>query len=277
MAPLSSLSPERVRSLAGLLFDLDDTVLTEGVLTQAAYDALWALHQGGLRLVAVTGRPCGWGEVLVRQWPIDGAVTENGAVHVLRDRSGVLVREACPPEERAERRARLGDLVARVAEVVPEAKLTDDVTMRRSDVTWDIGEKERLPPDRVQSIADQILRAGARTSRSSVHIHATFDVDDKASGAVGFLALAFGEDAGRALHRYAFIGDSGNDAPCFSAFQMTFGVANVTSALSRLAVPPRFVAGLPMGAGFAEVARALLALRTDRCAEPGLSEPARRR
>ena len=44
------------------------------------YDALWDLSDAGLRLVAVTGRPSGWGEVIARQWPIDGAVTENGAV-----------------------------------------------------------------------------------------------------------------------------------------------------------------------------------------------------
>lgn len=261
MASLSSVSPEQAQRLLGVLFDLDDTVLTHGVLTKVAYDSLWALREAGLRLVAVTGRPSGWGEVLVRQWPIDGAVTENGAVHVLREGNGVLVREACSKEERTRRRAKLRKLVDRISDVVPEAKLTDDVTARRSDVTWDIGEKERLPAARVDRMATEILRAGARTTRSSIHLHATFDVDDKASGAIAFLVTAFGEDAGRALHRYAFVGDSGNDAACFGAFQVTFGVANVESALEHLVVPPRFVASLPMGDGFSEVVATLLALR----------------
>jgi HAD superfamily hydrolase (TIGR01484 family) len=244
-----------------VLFDLDDTVLTHGVLTKRAYDALWALREEGLRLVAVTGRPSGWGEVLVRQWPIDGAVTENGAVHILRQGSGVLVREACSKEERTRSRAKLRELVARVAEVVPEAKLADDVSARRSDVTWDIGEKEQLSVSRIHLITAEILNAGARTTRSSVHIHATFEVDDKASGSVRFLVTAFGEDAGRAVHRYAFVGDSANDGPCFGAFQTTFGVANIESALAHLVVPPRFVASRSMGDGFAEVAATLLALR----------------
>jgi HAD superfamily hydrolase (TIGR01484 family) len=261
VAPLSSLLRDRARSLLGVLFDLDDTLLTRGVLTTAAYGALWALHEAGLRLVAVTGRPSGWGEVIVRQWPIDGAVTENGAVHVHREGTRLFVREACSQEERAFRRAKLGELVARVAELVPEAKLADDVDARRSDVTWDIGERERLPVERVDLVAAEIRRAGARTTRSSVHIHATFDADDKASGAIAFLATAFGEDAGRAVQRYAFVGDSGNDAPCFGAFRATFGVANVQSALGNIVLPPRFVASLPMGAGFAEVATTLLSLR----------------
>ena len=65
---------------AAALFDLDDTLLTHGRLTRQAYDALWDLHDAGLKLVAVTGRPSGWGEVLARQWPIEGCVTENGAM-----------------------------------------------------------------------------------------------------------------------------------------------------------------------------------------------------
>jgi hydroxymethylpyrimidine pyrophosphatase-like HAD family hydrolase len=105
------------------------------------------------------------------------------------------------------------------------------------------------------------VRAGARTTRSSVHIHATFDADDKASGAVRFLADVFGEDPGRAVNRYAFVGDSGNDAACFAAFRTSFGVANVDKALARLVVPPRFVTSAPMGEGFAELAEKWLELR----------------
>jgi hydroxymethylpyrimidine pyrophosphatase-like HAD family hydrolase len=259
VAPLSCLPAETIRALDGLLFDLDDTLLTHGVLTARAYDAVWALKNTGIRLVAVTGRPSGWGEILVRQWPIDGAVTENGAVHVLRHGTTILVREACSESERRNRRAGLAEIARRVAELVPEAKLADDCGARRSDLTWDIGENESLPTSRVDLIAKEIVRSGARTTRSSVHIHATFDVDDKASGAVRFLADVFGEDPGRALSRYAFVGDSGNDAACFAAFKTTFGVANVEKSRARLVVPPRFVTSAPMGEGFGELADAWLA------------------
>jgi hydroxymethylpyrimidine pyrophosphatase-like HAD family hydrolase len=118
-----------------------------------------------------------------------------------------------------------------------------------------------LPDDRVDAIARLIREAGARTTRSSVHLHATFDTDDKASGAIAFLRERFGEDAGSAIVRYAFAGDSANDAACFAAFRTTFGVANVREHVARLSIPPRYVATATMGAGFAEIARALLEKR----------------
>lgn len=261
MKPLAALPSEEVRRLRGLLFDLDDTLLTHGLLTRAAFGALWDLHDAGLKLVAVTGRPSGWGEVLARQWPVVGCVTENGAVHVVREAAGVSRRDACDEKERRARRIRLARVIERVREAVPEARLTDDVDARRSDVTWDIGERARLPGDRIALVVRAIEEEGARWSMSSVHLHATFDTDDKASGALRFLAENLHEEPGSAIVGYAFVGDSGNDAPCFSAFRTTFGVANVRAAASRLSIPPRYVADRPMGEGFAEVARAILARR----------------
>jgi HAD superfamily hydrolase (TIGR01484 family) len=260
--PLEALSAAEAQRLHGLLFDLDDTLLTHGVLTRAAYASLWDLKDAGVRLVAVTGRPSGWGEVIARQWPIDGAVTENGAVVVARRASAIERFERCDEAERRARRTRLARVIDEVRRVVPEARLTDDLEARRADVTWDIGERVKLPEDRVAAILATIAAAGARSFASSVHVHATFDIDDKASGAIAFLARAFGEDAGAAsAGRWAFIGDSGNDAACFSAFRTTFAVANVEAHLARIPVTPRYVANAAMGEGFAEVARAIIARR----------------
>jgi HAD superfamily hydrolase (TIGR01484 family) len=258
--PLAQIDPALSHQIKGLFFDLDDTLLSHGALTRVAYDALWDLRDAGLRLVAVTGRPSGWGEVIARQWPIDGAVTENGAVHLVRQGRGIARRESCDEAERRRRRIRLASLVETVRGVVPEARLSDDVDARRSDVTWDIGERLRLPLERVEAIALEIARAGARSTRSSVHLHATFDEDDKASGAVAFASAQFGDDAGAALSRYAFIGDSGNDAACFAAFRHTFAVANVQAYLPKIAVSPRYVSRSETGQGFAEVAEALIRL-----------------
>src|SRR5688572_1494242 len=127
MKSLAALPRETASALVGLLFDLDDTVLTHGVLERDAYGALWDLHEAGLRLVAVTGRPSGWAEVLVRQWPIDGAVTENGSVHVVRDGKGVALRFDGAPEEVARRRASLDALIRAVALELPHVALTDDI------------------------------------------------------------------------------------------------------------------------------------------------------
>jgi len=259
--PVSALAAEEARRLRGLLLDLDDTLLSHGVLTRRAYDALWDLRDAGLALVAVTGRPSGWGEVLVRQWPLAGAVTENGAISLVHDGAGVARRDACDDAERRARRVRLAQLVERVREQVPEARLTDDVGARLSDVTWDVGERVRLSEDHIAAIVAVLSAAGARSSRSSVHLHATFDTDDKASGALRFLSRELGHDPGAALARFAFVGDSGNDAACFAAFHTTFGVANVAASLARLHVPPRYVARDAMGEGFAEIAAAILSAR----------------
>jgi HAD superfamily hydrolase (TIGR01484 family) len=256
--PLASLGPDEARGLRGILFDLDDTVLTHGLLSRAAYGAIWDLQDAGLAAVAVTGRPCGWGEVLARQWPVAGCVTENCALHLEREGVVVVRHDACDAAERASRRARLAALVERVRAAVPEAELTEDADLRVSDVTWDVAERARLPPDAVRRVVAEIEGAGARWSLSSVHLHATFDTDDKASGAVRFCVRVLGEDAGAVLARYAFVGDSGNDAPCFGAFRTTFGVANVRASLARIGVCPAYVAGRPMGDGFAEVVAAVL-------------------
>ena len=255
------MPPADARGLVGVLFDLDDTVLSHGVLTREAYEALWSMHEARLRLVAVTGRPSGWGEVIARQWPIDGAVTENGAVHVVRDGKGVAVTFDGDASAVAERRARLDQLVRVVAKAMPNLKLSDDVHARRSDVTWDIGERERVEPDVIAELSALIVANGARTTRSSVHVHATYERDDKASGAIRFVHGRFGDDEGAALHRWAFVGDSGNDAACFAAFKHTFGVENVRAYARVLSVPPRWVANAKRGAGFAEIAKAIIASR----------------
>lgn len=261
MKALAALGPDEARRLRGVLFDLDDTVLTHGLLTRAAYEAVWDLKEAGLAAVAVTGRPCGWGEVLAKQWPVAGCVTENGAVHLVRQDHAVVRRDACNPIERAARRARLAALVERVGAVVPEARLTEDAHLRVSDATWDVAERARLGGDSVRRIVDEIELSGARWSLSSVHLHATFDTDDKASGVVRFLGRELGVEAGAALATFAFVGDSGNDAACFNAFRTTFGVANVRASLGRIDVCPAYVAGEPMGAGFAEVVAAILRQR----------------
>ena len=258
MKPLADLGRDEARGLTGIFFDLDDTLLTRGVLERGAYGALWDLHASGLRLVAVTGRPSGWAEIFVRQWPIDGAVAENGAVAVVRD--GHAVRVLVEPGVE-ERRARLDALVQEVRRAMPLLMLADDVHHRRSDVAWDIGEHVKVPENEVSALARLVVAHGARTTRSTVHLHATYEGDDKASGALRFARTRFGDDPGAAVFRWAFVGDSPNDAACFAALRTTFGVANVRAFVSRLSVPPRWVAKEERGAGFAEIARAILDLR----------------
>ncbi len=258
MHPLATMTKEEAHGIEGLLFDLDDTLLTRGTLTRAAYDALWDLHDAGKRLVVVTGRPTRWGAMLATQWPIDAATTENGAIAIIREDKRVLVVDTCSVAERTRRRAALMALADDVRKRAPDVTLADDASLRVSDITWDIGEHVTIARDRIAFVESIILEHGARRSCSSVHLHATFDGDDKATGTVRLLGERFGVDVGAARTRWAFAGDSGNDRACFAAFATTFGVANVRASLGALSVPPRYVAPSAMGDGFAEIARALL-------------------
>lgn len=256
--PVADLDVKTARNLAGVLFDLDDTLLDHAALTEAAYAALHRLRESGLRLLAVTGRPSGWGEVLTRMWPIDGMVTENGTIAVLRRGSTVEVVDEVDPATRvlrcAWRDALVQEILARFDYITPAT----DVHLRRADFTFDIGETREIAAHAVDPIEAFARSRGARTVRSSVHLHVCFDGSDKASGAVRTIVRAFGQDATCARARYAFIGDSENDEPAFGAFQTTVGVGNLRG---RPTIAPRYRTNAHRGLGFAEFAQRLVTLR----------------
>jgi HAD superfamily hydrolase (TIGR01484 family) len=261
LRPLAQLGHADAGATLGLFFDLDDTVLTHGALSHEAYDSMWRAREAGLVLVAITGRPCAWGEVLARQWPVAGVVVENGALAIVREGPGVRVLDRCDPQLRARRAQMLAEVARAVSSASPELAFADDSWCRRTDITWDIGEKDHPGEDVVTKAIAAIEGVGAKTFRSSVHLHATFDRTDKAQGAVRFARDVLGVDESRALARFGFAGDSANDAACFAAFHLTFGVANVQRHLARLPVPPRWVANAEMGAGFAEIVNRLIEIR----------------
>jgi HAD superfamily hydrolase (TIGR01484 family) len=255
---LSEFGPAEAARLAGVLFDLDDTVLDAGRLSLAALSALYRLSEAGLILVGVTGRPASWGQVLVRQWPVRGMVTENGIIALVKRGNRVEVLDRANARERAERRARLAGLVAELRENFPELEPSDDVAGRLADYSFDIAESKTVAPEVVQSATEFARGRGARVVQSSIQLHLSYDGDDKASGVLRFLRREHGVDATSARFRFAFIGDSENDAPCFAAFEHTFGVANLHG---RPSIGPRYRATRAMGAGFHEIALALLAGR----------------
>jgi HAD superfamily hydrolase (TIGR01484 family) len=255
MKPLAALDPSEARALRGVLFDLDDTLLDHGKLTEAAYSALFRLREAGLELYAVTGRPLTWVRLLARLFPVDGGVGENGGVLV---GPGGAALDTVVPTERAARRARLTALVTEVRRAFAELEPADDASERLSDFTFDIGEHRRVAPERVAEVATFARARGATVHVSSVHLHVGFDSVDKASGAVRLLRQLAGVDPSVAVTRYAFVGDSENDAACFSAFRTTIGVANLRG---RPTLAPRFLTTAPRGRGVAELARVLLALR----------------
>ncbi len=259
--PLAAVTAEEARRVDTVVFDLDDTLLDHGALTLDAFRALHALRTAGLAAVAATGRPSGFAEIAVRQWPITAAIAENGAVAWTRDESGrVAVDDPLGEDERATRRSALLEIAREVCAEHAGIALADDNWARRTDVALDVGERARVPADVVRRVQDAVVARGARTFASSIHVHLTLEAYDKASGFAAFVRRR-GRDPVRALRTAAFVGDSANDASGFASFGLTFGVSNVRGHLRRLTIPPRYVASAPMGAGFAEITDRLLALR----------------
>jgi HAD superfamily hydrolase (TIGR01484 family) len=261
MKPLTALAGAEARALSGVLFDLDDTFLDGGLLTEIAYAALHRLSRAGLRLVAVTGRPSGYGEVMARQWPVAAVVTENGAVAIYRDGRALRLWQRADEATRRARRVRIGEGFAELCRLFGPLRRSDDSHARTSDLAVDIGESHRLPPEMVGAIEQAARGLGMRTFVSSVHLHLTLDPFDKATGTLAFLAERYGDDPTAARRANAYIGDSANDAACFHAFATSFGVANVVPSLGQLSVPPAYLAVAARGAGFAEIVDRILALR----------------
>lgn len=265
MKPLAALTAEDVAPIAGLVFDLDDTVLDHGSLSEAAYSALFRMKEAGLRLIGSTGRPYGWADLLGRQWPVDAMVAENGAAALVRTADGQHRSLIFPSSGRRE------DLLALAEELVarfPSARITDDNAARVADVTIDIGERCRVSPADIHAMHAIARARNVVTVASSVHFHLSYETPDKAAGTVRVLGEAFGEDATAARRRYAFVGDSGNDATAFAGFQLTFGVANVRASGASLTRMPRFIAPSAMGRGFVEIASALVGRRRADLAVP---------
>ncbi len=77
--------------------------------------------------------------------------------------------------------------------------------------------------------------------------------------AAGWCDLAIDLEASR--EEFVFIGDSPNDAAMFAAFPNAVGVANVADFADRIETLPAYVTTGRAGAGFAELADALLAVR----------------
>jgi hypothetical protein len=260
MQPLAALAPHAGR-LRGVFFDIDDTLTVSGTLVPDAFAALCALRAAGLRLVPVTGRPAGFGEVLATYFPVDAAVAENGGVAFVR-RGGVLEPRYYEGEsDRSAAAPRLHALRADVVARVPRARPTDDAWLRLTDLAFDIGETQTLAEAEIAAIVARIRAAGATALVSTIHAHAFFGSYDKAKMCARLMTELWGEDPEKSRGDYLFVGDSPNDQACFAWFPLSAGVANVARFASELRPPPAFVATRAGGHGFAEIADLLLSER----------------
>jgi len=260
MKPLAAMSG--AARLRGLLFDIDDTLTTEGKLTAEAYAALENLRRAGRIVVPVTGRPAGWCDHIARMWPVDAVVGENGAFY-FRHAGGKLVRSFQDDERtRAANRSRLEAIAKQILAQVPGCALASDQPYRETDLAIDYCEDvPPLPLETAQRIAGLMRAAGLTAKVSSIHVNGWFGGYDKLATSRRLFAEAFGTDEIALREDFAFAGDSPNDEPMFAWFEHSVGVANVARFASQLEHPPRYVTPGPAGCGFAQLAAHLLGTR----------------
>ena len=156
---------------------------------------------------------------------------------------------------------RLRAAAARVLREVPGSALARDSPGRVTDIAIDHGEFAHLSPGQVDQVLAVLRDEGLTATVSSIHVNAWLGTHDKLSGARWIVRRLLGRDLDAERGRWVFAGDSTNDQLMFGHFPLSVGVANLLRFESQLQVWPRYIARAERGAGFAEVAAAILEAR----------------
>jgi HAD superfamily hydrolase (TIGR01484 family) len=277
--PLSDWPEVDRRQIFGVFTDIDDTLTTDGAITADALLALADLKAAGLHVIPITGRPVGWSEPFaggdmargIAPWPVDAIVAENGAVALLYDQNGnwpsypldsslskLYQQDAAT---RARNFARMQQVAARIVREVPGAMISQDSGGRETDIAIDHSEFTHLPADQIDRVVAIMQSEGMNATVSSIHINGWFGEHNKLAGARWIVRELFGRSLDAEIDRWVYVGDSTNDQLMFAHFPHSVGVANIRRFEAQLSHLPRYITESERGAGFAEVARAILSGR----------------
>ncbi len=279
MLPLSHWPVPDRRQLIGIFTDIDDTLTTDGAITPDALQALHDLQAVGLHVIPITGRPIGWSEPFARgdtakgiaAWPVDALVAENGAVAFagadlyknrlqptssLREQLSKLYQQDAAT--RVTNYTRMQAVVQQVLATVPGTVVSQDSAGRETEVAIDHREFTHLAPAQIAQVVALMQAAGMTATVSSIHINGWYGAHNKLAGARWIVRELFGRDLDTESSRWAFVGDSTNDQLMFEHFPHSVGVANIRRFEAQLTHKPRYITEQARGAGFAEVARAIL-------------------
>lgn len=254
MLPLRAWPAAQRAGIVGVLTDIDDTLTTAGAITPDALQALADLRAAGLHVIAITGRPVGWSEPFARAWPVDAIVAENGAVAL----AGGTKRYLQDAATRAANHARLQQVAQRIVREIPGATIARDSGGRETDIAIDHGEFADLPPAVIERVVALMRTEGMNATVSSIHVNGWYGGHHKLSGARWIVRELLRRELDAEPGHWVYVGDSTNDVLMFEHFPHSVGVANIRRFADQLAFKPRYVTQGERGAGFAEVARALL-------------------
>jgi HAD superfamily hydrolase (TIGR01484 family) len=264
LSPLAAFARPDLKAVKAILTDIDDTLTLHGRLPASAYKAMEDLHEAGLIVVPITGRPAGWCDHIARMWPVDGIVGENGAFYFrYDDKARKMLRVyGQSAEERRANNEKLKTLGQRILKEFPGTAIASDQAYREIDIAIDFCEDvPPLPLATAEKIRQAFQAEGATAKVSSIHVNAWFGQHDKLTMTRRMFKDCFGIDTDSERRRIIYAGDSPNDAPMFAFFPNAVGVANVVPYKPIMSHLPRYVTHAEGGDGFAELAQALLEAR----------------
>jgi HAD superfamily hydrolase (TIGR01484 family) len=251
------------QGITGLFTDIDDTLTTEGEITLDALQALGALKTAGFKIVAITGRPVGWSEPFAARWPVDAIVAENGAVALLPDAGSAAPRPLTKIYQqdaatRSANFARMQAVLARIERELPGVTRATDSPGRETDIAIDHSEFTQLSDMQIAAVVALMKSEGMHATVSSIHINGWYGEHNKLEGARWIVRQLWLRDLDAGMDQWVYVGDSTNDQLMFKTFANSVGVANIARFVPQLAHLPRYVTRGERGAGFSEIARALL-------------------
>ena len=266
MHPLAQWPEADRRQLIGVFTDIDDTLSTDGHVPPETVAAIAALKGAGLQVVAITGRPVGWSENFAATWPVDAIVPENGAMALVptgeQDANGRRALKRLYQQDestRAHNHARMQKVLAQIEHDIDGAQRAQDSAGRECDIAVDHSEFTQLSDAQIDKVVLAMRHAGMHATVSSIHINGWYGEHNKLEGARWIVRQLWQRNLDAEMNRWAYVGDSTNDALMFQAFAHSVGVANIARFVPHLSQLPRYVTTHERGEGFAEMAQAILA------------------
>ena len=282
MLPLSSWPLAQRRRIIGVFTDIDDTLTTQQAITPDALQALADLKAAGLVVIPITGRPIGWCEPHaygdaargLPAWPVDAMVAENGGVAFVPaltcqndlkpsfnkgyQLSKIYYADAV---ERGANTLKMHQVAQRILREIPDTTLSQDSAGRETDIAIDHAEHVTLAPEKVAQVVELMQSEGMQATVSSIHINGWYGSHNKLAAARWMLSTLFDRALDDEIERWVYVGDSSNDQLMFQHFPNSVGVANIHQFDGQLQHWPRYETPSERGAGFAEVAKAILQAR----------------
>lgn len=259
--PIADLPKKDAAGIEYVFTDIDDTITDGGKLLPETFAAIAALQNEGFKVIPVTGRPAGWCDLIARQWPVDAIVGENGAFYMWWDKASkkLSTHHVLDQNQRIVYAQRLLQIKELLIKEYPKIVFASDQFSRLYDLAIDV--KEDVQPYSAKDIEAllQFLAAyDVTTKLSSIHVNLWLGPWDKLSTTKLMMQNLFHKDLEICNRTCLFIGDSPNDAPMFSYFIHSFGVANVLDYRDRIEVLPQWVTKSKGGKGFSELSEVLI-------------------